>query len=154
MSSPSTLRIAARAFPSNGFRKTRAVNSLTAGIISSGLLRNFSTTSFRLSDKEETFEEFTARFEKEFEKVTDVFDLQRNLNNAFAYDLVPSPTVITAALRAARRVNDFPTAVRIFEGIKAKVENKGQYEQYLEELKPLREELSIPLKEDMYPEKE
>ncbi|RKF57088.1 Cytochrome c oxidase subunit 6, mitochondrial [Golovinomyces cichoracearum] len=154
MSSPSTLRIAARAFPSICPRKTRAVNPLTAGIISSGLLRNFSTTSFRLSDKEETFEEFTARFEKEFEKVTDVFDLQRNLNNAFAYDLVPSPTVITAALRAARRVNDFPTAVRIFEGIKAKVENKGQYEQYLEELKPLREELSIPLKEDMYPEKE
>ena len=42
--------------------------------------------------------------------------LQRNLNNAFAYDLVPSPTVVTAALKAARRVNDFPTAVRIFEG--------------------------------------
>jgi len=41
---------------------------------------------------------------------------QRNLNNCFAYDLVPSPTVITAALRAARRVNDFPSAVRVFEG--------------------------------------
>jgi hypothetical protein len=37
-------------------------------------------------------------------------------------------------------------------GIKAKVENKGQYEQYLEELKPLREELGISLKEDLYPE--
>lgn len=42
---------------------------------------------------------------------------QRNLNNAFAYDLVPSTSVINAALRAARRVNDFPTAVRIFEGM-------------------------------------
>jgi cytochrome c oxidase subunit 5a len=41
---------------------------------------------------------------------------QRNLNNAFAYDLVPSPSVIAAALKAARRVNDFGTAVRIFEG--------------------------------------
>ena len=41
---------------------------------------------------------------------------QRNLNNAFAYDLVPSPNVIAAALKAARRVNDFPTAVRVFEG--------------------------------------
>ena len=39
------------------------------------------------------------------------------MNNAFAYDLVPSPSVITAALRAARRVNDYPTAVRIFEGM-------------------------------------
>lgn len=45
-----------------------------------------------------------------------IFRLQRNLNNAFAYDLVPAPSVIVAALRAARRVNDFPTAVRIFEG--------------------------------------
>jgi len=105
---------------------------------------------------------------------------QRNLNNAFAYDLVPSPGVVTAALKAARRVNDFPTAVRIFEGrgepsrtrlalsapssssgiqtdssdvgIKQKVENQQQYEQYLEELKPLREELGVNLKEDLYPE--
>lgn len=43
-------------------------------------------------------------------------NLQRNLNNAFAYDLVPAPSVIAAALKAARRVNDFGTAVRIFEG--------------------------------------
>lgn len=56
------------------------------------------------------------RYEKEFDQVQDVFELQRNLNNAFAYDLVPSPSVIIAALKAARRVNDFPTAVRIFEG--------------------------------------
>ena len=108
----------------------------------------------------------------------DVFELQRNLNNAFAYDLVPSPAVITAALKAARRVNDFPTAVRIFEGtflltgfvlrcifvvdflymswleigIKAKVENKMQYDEYLKELEPLREELGISLKETLYPD--
>jgi hypothetical protein len=37
-------------------------------------------------------------------------------------------------------------------GIKAKVENKGQYDEYLEELKPLREELGVSLKEDLYPE--
>ncbi|RBQ79020.1 hypothetical protein VDGD_01394 [Verticillium dahliae] len=80
--------------------------------------------------------------------------LQRNLNNAFAYDLVPSPTVVAAALKAARRVNDFATAVRVFEGVKAKVENKGQYEQYLAELKPLREELGLSLKEDIYPEQQ
>lgn len=97
--------------------------------------------------------------------------MQRNLNNAFAYDLVPSPGVITAALKAARRVNDYPTAVRIFEGtvlssreckqhhtnlndigIKAKVENIHQYQEYLDELKPLRDELGINLKEDLYPE--
>jgi cytochrome c oxidase subunit 5a len=37
-------------------------------------------------------------------------------------------------------------------GIKAKVENKDQYQQYLDELKPLQEELGITLKEDLYPE--
>ncbi|GAB1725313.1 hypothetical protein NU195Hw_g4062t1 [Hortaea werneckii] len=100
---------------------------------------------------EESFEEFTARYEKEFENVQDVFELQRNLNNAFAYDLVPSPSVITAALRAARRVNDYPTAVRIFEGIAAKVENRGQYDEYVKELQPIREELGVNLKEQMYP---
>ncbi|TGZ79475.1 cytochrome c oxidase [Ascodesmis nigricans] len=101
---------------------------------------------------EETFEEFTARYEKEFDNVQDVFELQRNLNNAFAYDLVPSPSVIVAALKAARRVNDFPTAVRIFEGVRAKVENEQQYSQYLDELKDVREELGVALLEDLYPE--
>ncbi|KAK4467025.1 cytochrome c oxidase subunit VA-domain-containing protein [Cladorrhinum samala] len=115
--------------------------------------KTFSTSMrMRSEHQEETFEEFSARYEKEFDSVQDVFELQRNLNNAFAYDLVPSPSVLAAALKAARRVNDFPTAVRVFEGIKSKVENKGQYEQYLAELKPLREELGIALKEDLYPE--
>lgn len=79
----------------------------------------------------------------------DLFELQRGLNNCFAYDLVPSVGVIEQALRASRRVNDFATSVRIFEGIAQKVENKGQYTQYLEELKPLREELGITLKENL-----
>jgi hypothetical protein len=37
-------------------------------------------------------------------------------------------------------------------GIKAKVENKGQYDEYVKELADIREELGIPLKEDMYPD--
>ena len=36
-------------------------------------------------------------------------------------------------------------------GIQAKVENPAQYEQYLEELEPLRKELGIELKEMLYP---
>jgi len=148
------MRVAARAAPSKTF--FRAYRPAVPGTIAPGFFlsstRNFSSTVTRRSAHEETFEEFTARYEKEFESVQDVFELQRNLNNAFAYDLVPSPSVCEAAIKAARRVNDYPTAVRVFEGIKAKTENKGQYEQYLAELKPLREELGILLKEDMYPE--
>ncbi|WFD21630.1 Cytochrome c oxidase subunit 6 [Malassezia equina] len=102
------------------------------------------------SDHSETFEEFNERYVKFFEGVQDQFEAQRGLNNAFAYDLVPSPEVLEAALKAARRVNDFALAVRIFEGIKHKVENDSQYKQYLEVLKPLREELGVPLKEELY----
>ena len=42
--------------------------------------------------------------------------------------------------------------MRIFEAIKHKVENRGQYEQYLEELEPLRKELGIDLRETLYPD--
>ncbi|KAI1816724.1 cytochrome c oxidase subunit [Poronia punctata] len=158
MSPTSLLRVAARGPTQTFFRAYRPVapSRASAAIVPAliaGSSLNFSTTVARRSEHhEETFEEFTARYEKEFEGVQDVFELQRNLNNAFAYDLVPSPSVLQAALKAARRVNDFPTAVRVFEGVKAKVENKGQYQQYLDELKPLREELGIVLKEDLYPE--
>ncbi|KXX81335.1 Cytochrome c oxidase subunit 6, mitochondrial [Madurella mycetomatis] len=156
--SASLLRVAARGPSSAVFRASIVAArpqpmAARAALAAPSLSNTFSTSSrLRSEHQEETFEEFSARYEKEFDSVQDVFELQRNLNNAFAYDLVPSPDVLSAALKAARRVNDFPTAVRIFEGIKAKVENKGQYQQYLDELKPLREELGIVLKEDLYPE--
>ena len=63
---------------------------------------------------------------------------------------MPSPEVLEKALYASRRVNDFSTAVRVFEGLKYKVENDSQYKQYLEVLKPVREELGIELKEEMF----
>ncbi|KAL8935173.1 MAG: hypothetical protein Q9216_005559 [Gyalolechia sp. 2 TL-2023] len=217
MSTAALFRLAARTQPhcklfrppprcTSAARRVAPVVTAARGGYGSG---NTFSTSVRKSDDsgEENFEEFNARYEKEFENVQDVFELQRNLNNCFAYDLVPSPDVITAALRAARRVNDFPTAVRIFEGtgvptlckfipmvskgsepwethracfsrnskpkkdpgkpfvikmliralllspagIKAKVEHQGQYEEYLEDLKPLREELGVSLQEELYP---
>lgn len=81
-----------------------------------------------------------------------MFEVQRVLNNCFSYDLVPAPSVIQKALEACRRVNDYPTAVRTFEALKHKVENKQQYEAYLEELKESRAELGIDLKEELYSE--
>lgn len=63
---------------------------------------------------------------------------------------MPSSDVIEQALRAARRVNDFPTAVRIFEGIKVKLPTKEQYQAYVKELKPVCNELGIVLKEDLF----
>lgn len=99
---------------------------------------------------EESFEEFTARYQKEFDEAYDLFEVQRVLNNCFSYDLVPPPAVIERALRACRRVNDYATAVRVFEGLKFKVENKEQYEAYLDELKEVKQELGIDLKEELF----
>ncbi|CDW96681.1 hypothetical protein [Sporisorium scitamineum] len=100
--------------------------------------------------EEESFDAFNTRYVGFFDAVEDLFELQRGLNNCFAYDLVPSPEVIESALRASRRVNDYSTAVRIFEGIKQKVENENQYKQYVDALKGVREELGIQLKEELY----
>ncbi|EQL30908.1 hypothetical protein BDFG_06670 [Blastomyces dermatitidis ATCC 26199] len=168
MSSTTLFRIASRTAPVGFFRASYSARSRVAApvfaaaaapaIVAFGGVSSFSSSSKcasgAMGHEEETFEEFSARYEKEFDGVQDVFELQRNLNNAFAYDLVPSVSVMTAALKAARRVNDFPTAVRIFEGIRAKVENKAQYEMYLEELKSLREELGVTLQEELYPQEQ
>jgi cytochrome c oxidase subunit 5a len=93
--------------------------------------------------EDESFESYTERYVKFFDGVEDLFELQRGLNNAFAYDLVPATSVVEAALKASRRVNDYATAVRVFEGLRDKVESEKQYKEYLEELAPIRSELGI-----------
>lgn len=37
-------------------------------------------------------------------------------------------------------------------GLKEKVENKGQYDEYLRDLKPLRDELGVNIVEELYPD--
>ncbi|KAF7973165.1 hypothetical protein HWV62_15845 [Athelia sp. TMB] len=115
--------------------------------------RSAVATQVRFSSSEhgqETFEAFSTRYTSFFQNAEDLFEVQRGLNNCFAHDLVPSPEVIEAAVRAARRVDDYATAVRVFEGIKEKVENPAQYEAYLAELKPVREELGLLTKEELF----
>jgi hypothetical protein len=43
-------------------------------------------------------------------------------------------------------VADYSTSVRIFEALREKTENKTQYDAYVNELKPVREELGMPRK--------
>ena len=136
--------------------RTAVSKSVMASAIARPIARPLRLTSFGQIRKysseheEETFEEFTARFEKEFDEAYDLFEVQRVLNNCFSYDLVPAPVVIEKALRAARRVNDLPTAIRVFEALKYKVENDGQYNAYLDELADVRKELGVPLKEELF----
>lgn len=51
-----------------------------------------------------------------------------------------------------RRLFDDDSSDSWTTGVKAKVENKNEYNMYLDELKAYREELGVPLKEEMYPE--
>lgn len=112
-------------------------------------------TSVRFySDDGLSYEDFTAKYEKEFDEAYDVYEVQRVLNNAFSYDLVPAPTVIERALLAARRVNDYATASRVFEALKVKVETKEQYQAYLDELKETREQLGVTLHEELFGEQD
>ena len=43
-------------------------------------------------------------------------------------------------------VADYSTSVRIFEALREKTENKTQYDAYVSELKPVREELGMSRK--------
>ncbi|KAI8140710.1 cytochrome c oxidase subunit VA-domain-containing protein [Fennellomyces sp. T-0311] len=125
--------------------RATAVRAVTPMARSTVVVKRF----YSAGHEEESFESFTERYVKFFDAVDDLFELQRGLNNAFAYDLVPAPSVIESALRASRRVNDFATTVRIFEGIKEKVETDKQYQQYLEELAPVKEELGLLTREEL-----
>jgi cytochrome c oxidase subunit 5a len=81
-------------------------------------------------------DDFISRWSGHFNSASDLFELQRGLNNCFGYDLVPPVPVIKTALTAARRLNDFPTAVRILAALKFKTENEKQYKIYVDALAP------------------
>ena len=66
-------------------------------------------------------------------------------------DLVPEPTIVAAALRACRRLNDYSLTTRILEVVKMKcASNEKEIWPYmLQELKPTLDELGILTPEEM-----
>ncbi|KAH6570696.1 hypothetical protein BASA62_004206 [Batrachochytrium salamandrivorans] len=90
-----------------------------------------------------------AQWMKHFTNLEDDFELERGLNHIFAADWVPSVELIAEALKASRRLNTFPTAVRVLEGLEEKAYKAEQYQAYLRELKPLLEDLGIPERKDL-----
>lgn len=100
------------------------------------------------SDKS-AYEKYVSFWRRHFQTAEDDFELERGLNHIFSTDWVPSVEVIADALRASRKMNTFATAVRILEALEGKAHNKGQYDQYIKELKPLLEELGVVEKKDL-----
>jgi cytochrome c oxidase subunit 5a len=109
----------------------------------------FASSLRRFSGKAESFEHINARYVDFFQKAEDQFDVQRGLNNIFAHDFVPTVEVCRSALLACRRINDYATAVRLFEGIKDKVPKKSQYQEYVKELESVKTELGIKTREEI-----
>nr|CAG8561449.1 13278_t:CDS:2 [Entrophospora candida] len=99
--------------------------------------------------EDESFEAFSERYIRFFERVDDRFELQEGLDNCFSHDLVPSPEIIRASLKATRRINNYSIAVRIFEGLKQRLGSESKYNEYLDELKPIKEELGVLTKEEL-----
>lgn len=80
----------------------------------------------------------------------DEWELRKGLNELYGLDLVPEPKIVSAALKACRRLNDFAMTVRIFELIKDKSGgSKEIYNYIIQQCKPTMEELGINTPEEL-----
>ncbi|XP_050309859.1 cytochrome c oxidase subunit 5A, mitochondrial-like [Anthonomus grandis grandis] len=117
------------------------------------LTRNVTTSSKLLSKAStETDEQFDQRYEKFFnQKDLDGWDIRRGLTDLWGHDLVPEPTILAAALRACKRVNDYALAVRLLEAVKDKCGGKESeiYPWVIQELRPTLTDLGISTPEEM-----
>ena len=74
-----------------------------------------------------------------------------DLNDLQGYDMVPEPRIVSAAMRACRRINDYALAVRYLEAVQNKCgPHKADIWPYiLGEIKPTLEELGINTPEEL-----
>lgn len=114
----------------------------------SAAIRSTGVTPSRQMSKHssETDEEFDQRYEAYFNrKDISGWDIRKGVNDLCGMDLVPEPTIIAAALKACRRVNDYALCIRIMEAMKNKCGSKVNeiYPYLLQELEPTFKELGI-----------
>lgn len=100
-------------------------------------------------DPESNYGAFVSKWTYFFKTVDEDFELERGLNSIFSHDWCPPVETVSEAIKASRRLNVFPTAVRILEAVEEKVEKKEQYTAYLNELRPLLNELGVPEVKDL-----
>lgn len=96
--------------------------------------------------KVESAAEVDARYETFFNRSdVDGWDIRKAMNDLQAADMVPEPSIIVAALKACRRVNDYALAVRYLEAVQNKCGGHvGKIWPYLEqEIRPTLDELGI-----------
>merc|ERR1712002_1088122 len=80
----------------------------------------------------------------------DGWEVRKAMNDLSGMDLVPEPKIISAALRACRRINDYSLAVRFLEAVKFKCGGKMEiYNYVINEVKPTLTELGIETPEEL-----
>ena len=100
----------------------------------------------------ETDEEFDERFIKYFSRPDiDGWEIRKGMNDLCGEDLVPEPKIISAALKACRRVNDYALAIRFLEAVKDKCGDKVNeiYPYVIQEVRPTLTELGIDTPEEL-----
>eukprot|EP00730_Choanoeca_flexa_P016607 TRINITY_DN7886_c0_g1_i1.p1 TRINITY_DN7886_c0_g1~~TRINITY_DN7886_c0_g1_i1.p1 ORF type:complete len:148 (+),score=36.11 TRINITY_DN7886_c0_g1_i1:125-568(+) len=121
---------------------TRASTARAVVLARPAFVRNYS--------EELSAADFDAKWKAFFQDESlDSHAIRRGLNDLFAHDLVPEPVILEEALRACRRVHDFSTSVRIFEGVKDKAADAETYNYVVNQLKPVVEELGVSLPEEL-----
>lgn len=80
----------------------------------------------------------------------DGWEIRKGMTDLLRMDLIPDPTIVVAALKACRRVNDYALTVRWLEGCREKcVGDPTIYTWLLEEIKPTLDELGVSTPEEM-----
>lgn len=93
-----------------------------------------------------------SRYESYFNrKDIDGWEIRKGMNDLCGMDLVPEPKIVSAALKACRRVNDYALAVRFLEAVKDKCGPKvGEiYPYIIQEVRPTLNELGIDTPEEL-----
>lgn len=133
----------------NALARQQKISLLNCRLPTSRLLHSTSFRAYSDGPAHGSAPEFEAKWSEFFINCKDHFEFIRGLNNCFTYDIVPTAAVIEKAILAARRMNDLSAATRIFEALREKCENKEQYMMYVKYFESLRNDLGIPLPEEL-----
>ncbi|XP_022186036.1 cytochrome c oxidase subunit 5A, mitochondrial [Nilaparvata lugens] len=124
-----------------------ALRSSSRSLVAANVSRTVAVPGRLMSSHStESDEEFDNRYEAYFNRPDiDGWEIRQGMNDLAGMDLVPEPKILIAAMKACRRVNDYPLAVRILETVKFKCGNKVEeiYPYILQEIQPTLDELGI-----------
>ena len=108
-------------------------------------------TRWSSSKPKESDEAFDARWEAYFNREDiDSWEVRKGMNELYGHDLVPEPKIISAALKACRRIDDFAMSVRILEMVRDKAcGDKEIYNYVLQQCRGTIDELGASTPEEL-----